>query len=96
MPTYTAKVTPENTIPVPPEMVKALGIKPGEEVEFFLTLDGQVHFHVLRESFDAPFGIRHVPPVSIREMDDAIGEAVYESDLRTMSHQKILSNPAAE
>ena len=78
MPTYGAKVTADGLIPVPPELKDRLDIKPGTEVEFFVTLDGQVHFHVLTDSFSGSGLQQKNPPLSIREMDDAIGDHLAE------------------
>lgn len=78
MPTFTAKVGQDGSVIIPDELRTRLDIVPGSEVEFFLTLDGQVHFHHLTDRF-ANYGVRvSKPPISIREMDDAIGEALAE------------------
>ncbi len=74
MPTYSARVTKDAQIPIPQEMMEKLAIKPGDEVEFFLTSEGQIHFHVLREGFGEIINVRHFLPISIREMDDGIVE----------------------
>lgn len=96
MPSYSAKVTEQGMIPIPPEMQQSLAIKPGEEVEFFVTAEGQVHFHVLREHFDAFEGIRAVPPISVREMDDAIGDYLASKDERILASSPSRAKPAAE
>lgn len=85
MPTYT--VGPERKVTLPSELCARLGIEPGTEIEFFLTLDGQVHFHALSASARDFAGLgrqKRTPPVSIREIDDAIAEHPAEEDDRIM------------
>jgi bifunctional DNA-binding transcriptional regulator/antitoxin component of YhaV-PrlF toxin-antitoxin module len=96
MPLYSAKVSADRSIKLPEELCDALGISAGSEVEFFLTLDGYVHFHVLRDSF-SDFGVRHKSPsLSIREIDDAIAEAVVEKNAPFTSVTYSARKPAAE
>jgi bifunctional DNA-binding transcriptional regulator/antitoxin component of YhaV-PrlF toxin-antitoxin module len=84
MPTFETKVASNGTVKLPPELCRRLDIVEGTMVEFFLTFDGQVHFHALTGQL-SEFGIqRRNPPISIREMDDAIAEAVSEK------HEQIL------
>jgi AbrB family looped-hinge helix DNA binding protein len=95
MPTFTAKVSKDGSVVIPDELRKLLDIEPGSEVEFFLTIDGQVHFHHLTDRF-SDFGLRiGKPPISIREMDDAIAEAVGERYERSLSSGRS-RKPAAE
>lgn len=96
MPSYSVKVTSDGTIPVPPQMAASLAIKPGEEVEFFVTADGHIHFHVLREDFGSVTGFRPAPPVSIREMDDAIADHLLEDNDRILASGRHVRKPAAE
>lgn len=85
MPTYSVKVGPGGAITLPSDICEALNIKEGGEVEFFLTVDGFVHFHALTGDL-ADFGVeKRTPPISIREMDDAICDAVVERNLRSLS-----------
>jgi hypothetical protein len=86
MPTYRAKVDAGNMVELPAELCKSLSIEPGREVEFFLTLDGEVFFHAITgraESWKGLFktDVRQ-PPVSIREMDEGIADALAEDDER--------------
>lgn len=95
MPTFTAKVGEDGSVVIPDELRQRLEIVPGSDVEFFLTLDGQVHFHHLTDRF-ADFGMRiGKPPISVREMDDLIGEAMAEKFGRPESASKS-RKPAAE
>jgi bifunctional DNA-binding transcriptional regulator/antitoxin component of YhaV-PrlF toxin-antitoxin module len=96
MPIYNAKVTKDLKIPIPPEMMERLSIKAGEEVEFFLTSEGQIHFHVLRNNFGEALNIKRVPPISIREMDDGIAESVIERNNRSLSQNQSFRKSAAE
>lgn len=85
MPTYRTTVGPERNITLPAELCRRLNVEEGTPVEFFLTLDGQVHFHAIARAtstFRRGLAERRVPPISIREMDDAIAEHVVEKDER--------------
>lgn len=88
VPTYRAKVDENGAMTLPQELRDRLGIVAGMPVEFFLAHDGQVHFHAITET---AWGWRNlfekrVPPLSIREMDDAIVESVSEDDERIKSY----------
>jgi bifunctional DNA-binding transcriptional regulator/antitoxin component of YhaV-PrlF toxin-antitoxin module len=105
MPTYTAKVGPERKLTLPQDLCARLGIETGTEIEFFLTLDGQVHFHALSASAHDFAGLGskiHTPPVSIREMDDAIADHLAEKherikrETRERLSKEGQSKPAAE
>jgi bifunctional DNA-binding transcriptional regulator/antitoxin component of YhaV-PrlF toxin-antitoxin module len=81
MPTYHAVVDEAGRVTLPEELVQRLAIKAGEKVEFFLTLDGHVHFHVVNRSWRAfaeNIGPPHRPSLSIREIDDAISDHLAE------------------
>lgn len=85
MPTYEATVDEAGRVSLPAEIVERLGIEPGQRVEFFLTLDGQVHFHAINRDWNGFLGVNgppHRPPLSIREMDDAIADHLAEEDER--------------
>ena len=86
MPTYRTQVGANGQISLPEDLVKRLGIREGAEIEFFLTLDGDVFFHSItaaakgwKELF--PTEIRS-PPFSIREMDEGMVEGMVEDDER--------------
>jgi len=86
MPTYRTKVGPDGQIALPEALVERLGIREGADVEFFLTLDGDVFFHAItgmakgwKDLF--PTEIRS-PPFSIREMDEGMVEGLVEDDER--------------
>ncbi len=99
MPTFEATVTPDGDVRLPEELRRELGIVAGSPVEFFLTLDGQVHFHAItRRAGDLGSFLPAIrkPPVSIREMDDAIGEEVAERDRRSRGGASAVRKPAAE
>ena len=85
MPTFEATVGPGGTVSLPEELCERLGIVEGAKVEFFLTVDGQVHFHAITGTTRGLGGLvaeRRVPPVSVREMDDGIAEHVCEQEER--------------
>ncbi|WP_375453565.1 hypothetical protein [uncultured Methylobacterium sp.] len=98
MPTYRAVVDEQGKVALPEELVRRLAIEAGEAVEFFLTLDGQVHFHVVNGSWDAltPQGPARRPPLSIREMDDAIADHMAEDDARIRRQSRPSERSAAE
>jgi AbrB family looped-hinge helix DNA binding protein len=80
------KVGPNGQITLPSELTERLGIRDGVDVEFFLTLDGDVFFHAITGMAAGwkglfPTEIRS-PPLSIREMDEAMVEGLVEDDER--------------
>ena len=102
MPTFRVAVGPGRTVVLPADLCKHLGIKEGTPVEFFLTIDGQVHFHAITGSARGFGGARHErrnPPISIREMDDGIAEHLMEDNKRIIGQRKATrrkTSPAAE
>ncbi|GLK75914.1 hypothetical protein GCM10008171_11680 [Methylopila jiangsuensis] len=87
MPTFRAEVQPDGSVVLPDELKSRLRIEPGSHVEFFLSYDGQVHFHAITETawgWSKLFEKR-TPPLSIREMDDAIVDGLTEDDERIRS-----------
>jgi bifunctional DNA-binding transcriptional regulator/antitoxin component of YhaV-PrlF toxin-antitoxin module len=106
MPAYRAKVGREAQVALPLELVEKLGIREGEEVEFFQTLNGDVYFHAINaRAVDwkglFPGEVRR-PPLSIREMDAAMAEEIAEDDERIrrqaseVLHASIRDRSAAE
>jgi bifunctional DNA-binding transcriptional regulator/antitoxin component of YhaV-PrlF toxin-antitoxin module len=100
MPTYEARVEEDGTVRLPPELVERLRIEPGQRVEFFQTVDGEIFFHTIvgttrgwRNLFDSP--IRH-PPLSTREMDEVIADSVVEDDERIKAQHRDGKRSAAE
>jgi antitoxin PrlF len=89
MPQYRTKVGADGTIALPAALRKKLKITEGSEVEFYLSLDGDVFFHAITGTAKSWRGLFETevraPPVSIREMDQAIGEAVADDDRRIRS-----------
>src|SRR5947209_12208798 len=82
MPSYRTKVGPHGQIALPPDLVDRLNVREGAEVEFFLTLDGDVFFHAITGIAAGwkglfPTEIRS-PPMSIKEMDEDISEKIAE------------------
>ena len=80
MPQYRTTVGADGTIALPAALRKKLKITEGSEVEFYLSLDGDVFFHAITGTAKGWRGLFETevraPPLSIREMDQAIGEAV--------------------
>jgi AbrB family looped-hinge helix DNA binding protein len=91
MPTFTAKVDDAGAVVLPKELRDRLAIAPGATVEFFLAWDGQVHFHAITGTTEGLAELvveKRSPPLSIREMDDAIMDAVLERDERSKSGRR--------
>lgn len=97
MPTFEMKVGPDRTLALPDELCERLEIEEGTRVEFFLTLDGQVHFHALTKTASRFGGFnidRRRPPLSIREMDDGIAEHLSD-DYDRLNRQRDEGTPTA-
>jgi len=86
MPTYRTKVGDGNTVELPKELCEKLGIEAGTEVEFFLTLEGEVFFHDIAGKAESWMGLFKTdvrrPPISVREMDEGIADHLAEKDER--------------
>ena len=97
MPTFSATVEKDGKVTLPNALCRQLHIEEGTPVEFFLTVDGYVHFHAITGTTRSLLGgltvKRREPPVSIREMDDGIAEAVVE-DFRRIERQSRSSKKA--
>jgi bifunctional DNA-binding transcriptional regulator/antitoxin component of YhaV-PrlF toxin-antitoxin module len=100
MPSYRAKVGAGGAVVLPPELRTALDVCEGVEVEFFLTLDGDVFFHAITAQAKGWGDLHPVvsqnPPISIREMDAGIAEAIVEDYDRIMRQTASESRSAAE
>ena len=88
MPVYRTTVGPDGAIALPAPLRKKLNIVEGCKVEFYLSLDGDVFFHAITGKAKGWKGMYETevrsPPISIREMDQAIGDAIVEDDNRIM------------
>ena len=86
MPHYRTIVGPDGTITLPAALRKKLHITEGCAVEFYLSLEGDVFFHAITgkaKGWKGLYGVEvRFPPVSIREMDQAVGDALAEDDRR--------------
>jgi antitoxin PrlF len=82
----TAKVTSKGQITIPVEVRKALNLKPGESVDFYKSGDGEFVFRARNRSILELEGCLagYGPPLTIEEMDEAIGQAVTEDYLRSV------------
>jgi len=97
VPTFTATVDENGAVALPRELRERLDIRPGSEVEFFLTLDGQVHFHAITAHSGAFGSPTLSPPLSVREMDDGIADYLAEKyDRREPDEATSSRRPAAE
>jgi antitoxin PrlF len=86
MPHYRTTVGPDGTITLPAALRKKLNINQGCAVEFYLSLEGDVFFHAITGKAKGWKGLYDVevrsPPISIKEMDQAVGDALVEDDRR--------------
>lgn len=82
----SAKVTSKGQITIPVEVRKALELKPGDEVNFFEREKGEFVFRARNRSIMELEGCLagYGPHLTIEEMDEAIGQAVGESYLRSV------------
>jgi len=104
MPNYRTTVGPDGSVTLPAALRKKLRMHEGAEVEFFLTLDGDVFFHAITGKAKDWMGMAEIevrsPPLSIREMDAGIAEAVVEKYRRVQRQssrdKKSSRRPAAE
>lgn len=71
----TATVTTKGQITIPKDIRDALGVQSGDRVEFFLRADGVVELTPRTRDLLSLAGMLKWdgPPVSVEEMDDAIG-----------------------
>jgi bifunctional DNA-binding transcriptional regulator/antitoxin component of YhaV-PrlF toxin-antitoxin module len=92
MPLYRTAVGPDGMIKLPAGLREKLRIRDGCEVEFFLTVDGDVFFHAITsraKDWKGAFSTElRSPPISITEMDAAIAEQVTEDDARILRQSK--------
>jgi AbrB family looped-hinge helix DNA binding protein len=86
MPHYRTTVGANGTITLPAALRRRLKIADGSEVEFYLSLEGDVFFHAITGKAKDWKGMYQTeirsPPISIREMDQAVGDGLVEDDRR--------------
>jgi bifunctional DNA-binding transcriptional regulator/antitoxin component of YhaV-PrlF toxin-antitoxin module len=86
MPHYRTTVGPDGALTLPAALRRKLKINEGCAVEFYLSLDGDVFFHAITGKAKNWKGLFEVdvrsPPISIKEMDQAVGDALAADDRR--------------
>jgi antitoxin PrlF len=86
MPQYRTTVEANGVITLPAPLRKSLKISEGSEVEFYVSLDGDALFHAITgkaKDWRGMYGTEvRSRPISIREMDQAVGDALVEDDRR--------------
>jgi AbrB family looped-hinge helix DNA binding protein len=86
MPHFRTTVEANGVITLPATLRKRLKISEGCEVEFYVSLEGDVFFHAITGKAKDWGGMYKTevrsPPISIREMDQAVGDALVEDDRR--------------
>jgi bifunctional DNA-binding transcriptional regulator/antitoxin component of YhaV-PrlF toxin-antitoxin module len=99
MPSYQCQVDQDGRIQLPDDLRERFEIPPGGTVEFFVTLDGLVFFHALTEASGESALIQGMsgrrPPLSVREMDEAIAEHLVEKHARIAREAREDSSSAA-
>lgn len=81
----TATLSSKGQVTVPKEVRERLGINRGDRLDFILEADGSVCLRPLRKSVRELAGILRREgqrPVSVREMDESIGELLAADDER--------------
>jgi antitoxin PrlF len=85
MPSATATVTSKGQITIPVAVREALKLKPGEKVKFFAGENGEFIVRRVGSIQDLRGCLAGLmPPMTIEEMDKAIGDAVTESYLKSV------------
>jgi len=77
----TATLTSKGQVTIPQEVRRRLGLKTGDRVEFMYQPDGNVALKTKKIPFESLRGIlktNRKKPLSVREMNEAIAEAVCE------------------
>ena len=86
--TVHSKITSKGQTTIPVSIRETLGIKPGDDVTYEV-VDGEVKIRRRRSALEFA-GIFHDPnrkPLSIEEMDAAIGEAITERYERSLDRR---------
>ena len=82
-----AKITSKGQITIPNEVRKALNLKPGDQIDFFQNKDGRFVLSPrtgsIRDLEGSVPKLDYVP--TIEELNDAVGAAVAESYLKSVS-----------
>lgn len=77
----SATLTSKGQITVPVEVRKKLGLRTGDRLDFVAQADGSIRISAKRVPFEALRGILRSPydrPVTLKEMDEGIAQAVRE------------------
>lgn len=86
----TSIITVEGWVNLPQEIRDHLRLEGGDHVEFLIAADGKVEVRPAPDSIQSALGILHRPgmrPVSIEEMDEAIGRYLVEDNERIRKSQ---------
>lgn len=81
-----SKLTSKGQTTIPKSIRDALKLKPGDRIEFTIIGDNRVQLSAKNKSIADLAGILYDPdrePVSIEEMNDAIGQAAVEKYLKS-------------
>jgi bifunctional DNA-binding transcriptional regulator/antitoxin component of YhaV-PrlF toxin-antitoxin module len=91
MATYTVKIDQGGLVRLPKELLDRFGAEAGHEIEFFVSLDDEIFTHFIsgsaqgwKDLFNSP---KRVPPLSVREMDEGMAEALVEADERSKTER---------
>lgn len=88
-------LTSKGQTTIPKEVREHLGVKPGDKVKCVLLPDGRAYL-LPRKSVMEVSGILHQPgrrPVSVKQMNEAVAQAAFEADQRTLPKRSKARKP---
>jgi antitoxin PrlF len=83
-------MTSRGRVTIPQEIREKLGLKMGSRISFWIDSSGRVVLQPLKSDFRSLRGMLRSPhkrPLTIEEMDEAIGKAVCEDYKRSVSRR---------
>ena len=83
-------MTSRGRVTIPQEIREKLGLKTGSRISFWIDSSGRVVLQPLKSDFRSLRGMLRSPhkrPLTIEEMDEAIGKAVCEDYKRSVSRR---------
>lgn len=87
----TATVSEDGQVAIPDEMLEKLGISAGDQVDLLVNENGEIVVRKPKKTWRDFEGIFHRPgqrPVSVEEMNEAIGKAISEKHERVRRQSK--------
>jgi antitoxin PrlF len=94
---YKAKITTKGQITIPAAVREAMGLNPGGKVAFFKGEDGEFMLRPVRSIMELKGCLAgHLPPMTVTDMDHAIGEAVKQEHLKSVGEPSPRKGPKDE